>query len=51
MAYTNSYEVKLQIRTQTIYFLGLFFYFIEEKIYIVSRQNEPFSEWNVFCEI
>ena len=51
MVYTNSYEVKLQIRTQNYIFLRFIFYFIEKKIYNVSRQkNEPFSEWNEFCE-
>ena len=31
MVYTNSYEVKLQIRTQNYIFLWFIFYFIEEK--------------------
>ena len=51
MVYTNSYEVKLQIITQNYIFLGFPFYFIEEKIYNVSRQKmNHFQNGMNFCE-
>ena len=48
MVYTNSYEVKLKIRTQNYIFVGFIFLFHWRKIYTLYQdKNELFSEWNM----